>query len=704
MKAIYSIIGIIRTITLLSFVMIGCLAHAADDGQIDISPTAVYITFIVVIVVIVIAVLLIINRFISQRIKRENALTSGKIRLMQQVLDISDPYVIHFDLEKRFVTNVHGDLLPTGGMSLDTFIARIHPDERDGFKVYFKNIIENRENLKRGETYRWNTSSDITPEYAYLYGRVILEKTRHKKNNLICAITDITEEIRREKEDRETTIKYTSIFDRSMVGLALYDDEGRLLDSNQSMHKILKYSDEKDEFWYNKNLYSLIYSDTGLTPEQIEDLAYCTLCERPERNVHEYLELRICPIKNDIGKLIYILVSARQITGERELYLQQRESNKKIREVSKDTAKYEDNLRYLLENGMTHIWRTSFESNKVTFYKSLHVQEKAITIDEFVACVVEEKDVDIARRFIAPQDSVVPMTVVLKMHNLIDEDDGNHWYSINRIPQYDDAGNQTGCFGLLRDITSLIEAQNNLREETMRANESEKQKSAFLANMSHEIRTPLNAIVGFSDLLPSIDDHNEKMELIRIIHKNSDLLIHLINDILIISTMDANGPTIVPRRIDFAKAFNDLCATLELQTADSPGVTFVKENPYKAFIVELDPDRVQQIIINFVTNAVKFTKVGYIKVGYRKQGDGIYLYCEDTGAGIPAEKCKDIFRRFVKLNTFAQGTGLGLNICKAIVDKCGGDIGVESEEGHGSTFHAWIPCPIIIAEGNDQKN
>ena len=107
----------------------------------------------------------------------------------------------------------------------------------------------------------------------------------------------------------------------------------------------------------------------------------------------------------------------------------------------------------------------------------------------------------------------------------------------------------------------------------------------------------------------------------------------------------------------------------------------------------MDSGRIQQVITNFVTNAVKYTQQGHIKVGYREEGNGLYIYCEDTGTGIPKDKCEKVFDRFVKLNDFVQGTGLGLSICKAIIDQCHGKIGVNSEEGKGSTFWIWIPCP-----------
>ena len=173
--------------------------------------------------------------------------------------------------------------------------------------------------------------------------------------------------------------------------------------------------------------------------------------------------------------------------------------------------------------------------------------------------------------------------------------------------------------------------------------------------------------------------------------------------------MDSNAISLDPVDVDFSQAFNDICETLA-QRVQEPGVQFIRENPYPTFYTHLDPKRIQQVITNFVTNAVKYTHEGHIKVGYLQEErtlknklvaggqetkQGIYIYCEDTGAGIPQEKQASVFERFVKLNDYVQGTGLGLSICKAIATRAGGKIGVTSEgEGHGSTFWMWIPCEV----------
>ena len=274
---------------------------------------------------------------------------------------------------------------------------------------------------------------------------------------------------------------------------------------------------------------------------------------------------------------------------------------------------------------------------------------------------------------------------------------------------------QQGYFGLIRDVTQLIEEQEMLKQEMERASDSDRMKSVFLANMTHEIRTPLNSIVGFSDLLTVIDSPEEKREMMRIVRSNCDMLLRLINDFLAISSIESNGLSINPEECDFAREFDDFCQSLA-QRVTEPSVQFITENPYTVFRTLLDKDRIGQVITNFVTNAVKYTTQGHIRVGYRVDnpqplpeggasgasetplpsgGDGLlYVYCEDTGAGIPKEDCERVFERFVKLNDFIQGTGLGLSICKAIVEGCNGQIGVDSEVGKGSTFWFRIPCEV----------
>ena len=223
-----------------------------------------------------------------------------------------------------------------------------------------------------------------------------------------------------------------------------------------------------------------------------------------------------------------------------------------------------------------------------------------------------------------------------------------------------------------------------------KAEQSDKLKSAFLANMSHEIRTPLNAIVGFSELLHTANSEEESSEYWKIISTNNDLLLTLIGDILDLSKIEAGYVDLVNDNFNIAQLYEELTALYSQKM--NKGVTFICDTPYQNYTVNLDKNRLTQILTNFINNAIKFTQEGSIRIGYTIENDSLKLYCSDTGIGISEQNTKRIFNRFEKLNDFAQGTGLGLSICKAIVDAQGGTIGVDSEVNKGSTF--WVRIPL----------
>ena len=242
--------------------------------------------------------------------------------------------------------------------------------------------------------------------------------------------------------------------------------------------------------------------------------------------------------------------------------------------------------------------------------------------------------------------------------------------------------------GVSWDITDMKNAELEIVEARIRAEESDRLKSAFLANMSHEIRTPLNAIVGFAKLIGEVETEEEKQQFIDIIDVNSELL-QLINDILDISKIEAGTLEFRFRPMNL----NDLCRSeLEVHKPRvKPGVELVFEERVANVEIVCDQNRLAQVISNLLNNAGKFTEEGEIRFGFDLKDGCVEFFVQDTGMGIPPEKARNIFDRFVKLNDFAAGTGLGLAISKMIVEKLDGTIGVDSEPGKGTRFHFSIP-------------
>ncbi|MEB3375902.1 HAMP domain-containing sensor histidine kinase [Bacteroides sp. CR5/BHMF/2] len=212
--------------------------------------------------------------------------------------------------------------------------------------------------------------------------------------------------------------------------------------------------------------------------------------------------------------------------------------------------------------------------------------------------------------------------------------------------------------------------------------------------MSHEIRTPLNAIVGFSGLMVHCDNPEEKEEYMNIIESNNELLLRLINDILDLSKIESGILERKREKFNLSKTCNELYMMIQ-QKITNPDVKVFVDNPYADCWIFLDANRLKQVWMNFLTNAVKCTQEGFIKMGYSIENEGIRFYVQDSGVGIPIEVQDRVFGRFQKLNEFAQGTGLGLAISRAIIEGAGGKIGFTSKPGIGSTFgHGFLVLQI----------
>ena len=247
------------------------------------------------------------------------------------------------------------------------------------------------------------------------------------------------------------------------------------------------------------------------------------------------------------------------------------------------------------------------------------------------------------------------------------------------------------------DITELKETERKLIAARDKAEELDRLKSAFLANMSHEIRTPLNAIVGFSSLLTETEDMKDRKQYMAIVQENTELLLQLISDILDLSKMESGAFEFVKSDTDVNLLCSEIIRSLRMKVP--AGVELVFEECLPGCHVWADKNRLNQVISNFINNALKFTFSGSITLGYYRQADGyLRFYVRDTGMGIPKNKIKTVFDRFVKLNSFVHGTGLGLSICKSLVEQMGGTIGVESEEGEGSCF--WFTYPYQEMAGS----
>ena len=246
-------------------------------------------------------------------------------------------------------------------------------------------------------------------------------------------------------------------------------------------------------------------------------------------------------------------------------------------------------------------------------------------------------------------------------------------------------------FRLFKIRKALKYSESEIRKAAETVRVTNEIKNRFLSNMSYNIRTPLNNVVGFSQLIADATSKEEQEEYQRIVMLNNNLLLTLIEDVLNLSVLDSGKMTFNNTVFNLSEMFGDLAIQMK-DKVKLPGREFIYEVPLQEVQVKADRERLTQIVTNLITNAAKFTRQGYIKMGYALKDSGVEIYVKDTGMGIEEKNLTEIFKRFKKLNSFIQGTGLGLPICKSITEQMEGKIWVESEYGKGSVFHVWLPC------------
>ena len=382
--------------------------------------------------------------------------------------------------------------------------------------------------------------------------------------------------------------------------------------------------------------------------------------------------------------IIYVIIKL--------ILMYRREFNRK-KQIQINLFKERRFLRLALEGGNTYAWKLEkglfiFEND---FFAANQVTPRDMSLTELLA-ITHPDDREHLRSHIRDIYTGQWDETTIQCRFSFDGK-GYCWWELRYNHGEEMVDSEQTVIGLCLNIQSFKDKEEKLMILQEKAEEANKMKSAFLANMSHEIRTPLNEIVGFSNLLQEENDITEEEKEIfkETINKNSDLLLKLINDILELSRIESGRMTFSFETFKLNDLIDEIYQTHLLLIPEH--LQFIMDAPSSTIEVHVDRLRFTQVITNFINNAVKFTKDGYIKLGYqyKKEENNVYIYVEDTGIGISQEAIDKVFERFYKQDEFAQGTGLGLSICKTIAERLEGDILISSEIGYGSRFILKIP-------------
>lgn len=653
--------------------------------------------YVVITALLFIVFIYLFNRLARAHVRASTRQSTELNEMMYKALHMGNFIVMEYDIRNDRFTNKYGQVLPDKGLTLEEFTLRIHPDQQKEFRQKMQSLMDGRERRFELDK-RWNAGTDDEPTWLIFSGHAISELDNDgRPAYIVNAIHDVTHELEEDKAARDLVHKYQVLSNIPFVAMSFYDKEGFLIDLNDRMKDLLGISDDNPDskrFWETVSMFDAPPFKGVFTAEERNDMLFCQHMEYQALGLNEYIECHILPLFNADGEIVNYFISAFDVTCDRNRDSENHKIEREYRAIKQRISQQHERLKYLLVNSERFLMRSNIRQETISFFRSPETPEYTHSFEQFLNMIVEQ-DRDSIRSILYDTVTKTPRHSTIHMA-LPSEGLTGTVFDISFNPILNSEGEVIGHEGISSDITIFDDTCKKLEEETRLAADSVKLKSGFMASMTHELRTPLNAIVGFTGVLEALGDSTERAEYVRIIRNSSDMLQRLINDIIEVSSMTEGSITIKKEKVNFAAAFEDICMTLE-QRVQEPEVTFIKENPYESFMTSLDIERIQQVLTNFVANAVKFTREGHIKVGYRYEREGLYLYCEDTGAGIPKEKQKMIFERFVKLDEFVQGTGMGLAICKSIAESCQGEIGVISEgTDKGSTFWVWIPCERLL--------
>lgn len=611
--------------------------------------------------------------------KLRMALSAGKLNVWK------------YDVKNKRYSTLYGKTFFTEGTTLEQVYSLVHPDDR---QLYLETSGEVLAGKKDEADLTMRLFNSETNQYHTIANRISARKD--EEGQVVYAIgvhKDITKSVVYEQERKRNQKKLEFIIHYANIVLWEYDvktklfcsyneplngfNEEKLLsidDYHRHMHPddiarsgladFIKQMDEGCDKSYTVDVRMKLYDN--------ENWRYCTISGSPFEKDREGKIIKYVGFRKDNTEWNTLIDELKTINSQLSMALRAGNIVPFVWNMETDTIR-------ITTKGRNEISSDVFEKD-----------HKALPLDKILLNIHPED-----------RKRTQALFAKFKAGNISDSHDEIRYDAKRRYQEVFES-NMIGIKNENGDIDKVIGCLLNITERKKMilsledARRSDRLKSAFLANMSHEIRTPLNAIVGFSQLLMDETDPEAKEEFVKIITLNNELLLKLINDILDLSKIEAGFTEMKNTDFDLAKYFEEIAISMKIQ-CKNPDVKFTAVNPYKSCIVELDQQRLAQILTNYVNNAIKYTPHGSITMGYKTCESGIRIYVSDTGIGIPDEKKGKVFERFEKLDDFAQGNGLGLSICKAIANANGGSVGFTSKQGEGSTFWADLKCSPIIA-------
>ena len=626
--------------------------------------------------------------------------------IMDMSLALSDCDVIVFDSRRYRGRNLHGDILPDGEITMREFEQRIHPDDL---------LIENETRAKVDDgatdmpvvTYRLRHYGKGDEYRNFETRSTILHDVHGHPDTVFVAYNDVTDHIREEEELELVDMAFSKAFDETEAIISFYDLEGTIRLNNANAERLFFPGgrDESANFMQSTRLFDLPFfrgRDFDLVNE--EEVYACNCADIAGMKDAHYVEYRVRHVNDSSGRHIGYVVIGFHRQEERAIDVECKRLQRLVEQRAAALEEVKTSMHFVMEKSRITPFQYTKESDRLAFAPDREHYDFLMTGEEYQSTFIIDGDEDVDTWSVDEMlESKGAYHATRKLRSFCGEKyDTPHWFSINSISVYDDKGTVIGGFGLAKDITKYILMQKNLRKETEKARDSVRQKSLFMANMTHELRTPLNAINGFADLLKVAEDDSQKEEYLEIMRQNCHFLIRLMDNIVQLSMMDTSGLTVKREQTEIYSALRNACQSLFSEYPLQEGVSYQLDIPEGELSLNVDFRYIMRILEELVSNASKYTSRGTVTVACRYVYGILTISCSDTGCGIPSDKTEAVFQRFVKLNEFVPGTGLGLVVAKNIAHHIGGSLTLQSVEGECSIFTFTLPVERIKDEYGEQ--
>ena len=543
----------------------------------------------------------------------------------------------------------------------------------------------------------------------------VLHRDKYGTPQILIGIQrDITEEKKKHVEAQNLSMRFQTVFNTSQVDMIYYDENGILTDINDKACETFNVAD-REALLRRKVKITDIPSYRDLDFNHLDNIKISSITDidkvkKEDERVPEakiggkfYYEVTVNSIRDEAQHLQGVIAAGRNITEMVQSHHRQQENRLLLEKRTKDIQNYIENINYTLRVTGVRLINYYPETHELEIFSDLNKAEYRLS-QMRCGSLIDETDRRRARGLLLRMDRRYQGAFMQTLRTRFHDEQGRAIYlTFNIVPVADKDGQVTHYFGMFRNDTEMHYTEARLREETEKAQETEKLKNTFLMNMSYEIRTPLNAVLGFAELFNGPHDEADEPVFAEEIKRNTGDLLALINDILFISRLDARMVEFNYQECDFSSLFEGYCY-MGLSML-SPQVNVSVENPYNHLFVTIDSQNLGEVIQKICATASHHTTEGTIRAKYEYRHGELSIAIEDTGKGLSKEELSHVFDRFAKgVENGGGGTGLELPIIRELVEQMGGSIEIQSEVGKGNTVYVIIPCEMSSLEKKMEVN